>query len=70
MAIDPATGKEVAFFHPNQQPWSEHFRFNSYQIEGLTSVGRATAEVLNFNQPRRQRIRAIEEAFGLYPPYH
>ena len=53
---------------PNEtQPWSQHFRFTDYRIEGLTAVGRATVEALNLNHGRRQRIREIEEAFGLYP---
>jgi len=69
-AIDPATGGEVRLFHPILQLWSEHFRFNGYQIEGLTAEGRATVEALNLNHSRRQRIREVEEAFGLYPPLH
>jgi hypothetical protein len=67
-AIDPATGGHVRLFHPIRQLWSEHFRFNGYQIEGLTAEGRATVEALNLNHARRQRIREIEEAFGLHPP--
>ena len=67
-ATDPATGEEMRLFHPLRQPWPEHFRFEGYQIEGLTAVGRATVEVLNLNHFRRQRIREVEEAFGLYPP--
>jgi hypothetical protein len=69
-AIDPATGEDVPLFHPILQLWSEHFRFNGYQIEGLTDVGRATIEALNVNHSRRQRIREVEELFGLYPPDH
>jgi hypothetical protein len=69
-AIDPATGEPVQLFHPTLQRWSEHFRFNRYQIEGLTPVGRATIEALNLNHPRRQHIREVEEIFGLYPPAH
>ena len=68
--MDPATGEYVQLFHPILQRWSEHFRLNRYQIEGLTPVGRATLEVLNLNHSRRQRIREVEEAFGLYPPVH
>ena len=67
-AIDPATGEEVPLFHPIRQLWSQHFNFKGYQIEGLTAVGRATVEALNLNHSRRQRIREVEEAFGLYPP--
>jgi hypothetical protein len=69
-AIDPATGEEVHLFHPVRQLWWEHFRFNGYEIEGLTAVGRATVDALNLNHARRQRIREVEEAFGLYPPVH
>ena len=69
-AVDPSTGDDVRLFHPLWQIWSEHFRFNGYQIEGLTAVGRATVDALNMNHPRRQRIREIEEAFGLHPPIH
>jgi hypothetical protein len=68
-AIDPVTGESVQLFHPLRQSWLEHFRLNGYRIEGLTIVGRATVEALNFNNHRRQRIRAAEEAFGLYPPH-
>ena len=66
-AIDPATGESVQFFHPVLQRWSEHFWLNRYQIEGLSPAGRATIDALNLNHPRRQRIREVEEAFGLYP---
>jgi hypothetical protein len=69
-AVDPATGGSVRLFHPILQLWPEHFRFNGYQIEGLTAEGRATVQALNLNHFRRQRIRQIEEAFGLYPPIH
>jgi hypothetical protein len=69
-AVDPATGEEVPLFHPIRQLWSEHFRFEGYQIEGLTAVGRASVETLNLNHSRRVRIREIEEAFGPYPPVY
>jgi hypothetical protein len=69
-AIDPATGGDVRLFHPLLQLWPEHFHFSGYQIEGLTAVGRATVEALDLNHPRRQRIREVEGAFGLFPPVH
>lgn len=65
---DPATGQEARLFHPLRQQWPEHFRFTLYQIEGLTPVGRGTVDALDLNHARRQRIRQVEEAFGLYPP--
>jgi len=69
-AIDPATGQDVRLFHPIRQLWSDHFRLKGYQIEGLTAVGRATVDALNLNHSRRQRIREVEEAFGLHRPIH
>ncbi len=66
--IDPVTGAYAPLFHPLIQDWAEHFRFSGHQIEGLTPVGRATVRALSLNHPRRQRIREMEEALGLYPP--
>jgi hypothetical protein len=68
--IDPASGEETQLFHPILQLWSEHFKINGYQIEGLTAVGRATIAALNLNHSRRQRIREVEAVFGLYPLVH
>ena len=67
-AIDPATGEEVRLFHPVRQRWAEHFRFRRHRVEGLTAVGRATVDALLLNHSRRQRIRQVEQAFGLFPP--
>ncbi len=64
---DPLTGEQVPLFHPLQQRWSEHFRFKGHEMEGLTAIGRATVVMLNLNHLRRQRIRQVEETFGLYP---
>ncbi len=66
-ASDPLTGDPVALFHPLQQGWSVHFRFKGYEMEGLTAIGRATVVLLDLNHLRRQRIRQVEESFGLYP---
>jgi hypothetical protein len=66
-APDPLTGEQVALFHPLQQRWSEHFRFNAHEMEGLTAIGRATVVLLDLNHLRRQHIRQVEETFGLYP---
>ena len=67
-AVDPATGEQVPLFHPIRQRWSEHFQFKGYEMEGCTAVGRATVAMLDLNHIRRQRIRQVEEAFGLYHP--
>jgi hypothetical protein len=36
-------------------------------MEGLTAIGRTTVVLPDLNYVRRQRIRQVEEAFGLYP---
>jgi hypothetical protein len=67
-APDPLTGGQVALFHPLQERWPEHFRFKGHEMEGLTAIGRATVVLLDLNHFRRQRIRQVEESFGLYSP--
>jgi hypothetical protein len=34
----------------------------------VAAIGRATAAALDFNHPRRIRIRQAEETFDLFPP--
>jgi len=53
LVVDPSTGEKVRLFHPGLQLWSEHFRLNGYQIEGLNAVGRATVEALRSTEPER-----------------
>jgi len=67
-ARDPETGELAALFHPRKDSWSEHFHWSSYTIVPLTPNGRATAAALDFNHPRRIRIRQVEERFDLFPP--
>ena len=67
-AVDPQTGGKVAFFNPRVDRWSEHFRFNEYEIVGQTPIGRASAAALDLNQARRIMIRYAEELFDLFPP--
>lgn len=43
----------------------KHFRFQGYGIEVLTAIARATVVTLDLNHSRPQRIRQVEEAFGL-----
>lgn len=66
-AADPVTRADAALFHPLQQVGSDHFRLRGYEMEGRSPMGRATIAALDLNHPRRQRIRAAEEKFGLYP---
>jgi HNH endonuclease len=67
-APDPQTGNSYPLFNPRSHRWSEHFRWQQYQVMPLTPTGRATAAALNLNHPRRVRIRRAEELFALFPP--
>ena len=62
--IDPETGEIIALFNPRKHDWEEHFRRSDITIVGLTAVGRATVRVLNMNEERRVRLRAVLKQFG------
>ncbi len=57
-AIDPTTAKIVALFHPRHDVWTEHFSMQGAEIVGLTPCGRATANLLQVNAPKRVQLRA------------
>ncbi len=69
-AVDPDTGDEAKFFHPQQHVWQEHFVWNhdSTQLVGLTSKGRATIAALKMNRPQLQRVRNMWVKMGEHPP--
>jgi hypothetical protein len=67
-APDPQTGQLVRLFNPRCDRWSDHFQWDGYLVVPLTSIGRATVSALDFNHPRRVRIRQAEEWFDLFPP--
>lgn len=56
--IDPATGRITPFFNPRTDSWDEHFELAGYMILGKSPVGRASANVLELNSPRRLQLRA------------
>jgi hypothetical protein len=67
-APDPETGHVVSLFSPRKDVWSEHFRWEGYEITPRTPIGRATVALLDLNRARRVLIRRAEELFGLFPP--
>lgn len=67
-AQDPETSAQANLFHPVQQVWQEHFKFEGTIIKGLTPTGRATVAALDLNSARRRRIRSVEQKFRLFPP--
>ncbi len=69
-AIDPATRKSVALFHPRQNKWNEHFEWTAdgTKIVGKTSVGRATVVALHLNRAGLQNLRRLMVLATLHPP--
>lgn len=65
--IDPETGARVELFHPRGHRWHEHFAWQGTAVVGLTQIGRMTLQALDFNHPRRLRVREAERMFGLFP---
>jgi hypothetical protein len=64
-SIDPHTGKIVHLFNPRMHRWSIHFRLRSEgTITARTAAGRATMQLLHFNDPIRVQFRAALIAAG------
>jgi HNH endonuclease len=66
-SIDPTTGRLASLYHPRRQSWRRHFRINGPRLDPLTASGRATAFLLQLNDPMRMRERAGLIAVGRYP---
>lgn len=68
LAHDPSTRKLARLFHPRQQAWSAHFRFEGVRIAGTSPTGRATVNALKMNRLVLQEIRMEETLLGRHPP--
>jgi hypothetical protein len=66
-SIDPQTGLVTRLFHPRNDGWLGHFRWNGATIEPITDIGRATAALLRFNEPHRMTTRANLQQSGHFP---
>lgn len=60
---------EVAFFHPRNQRWNEHFKVepDSGKIIGITLVGEVTVEYLSINSHAQVIARQLWIRLGLFP---
>ena len=69
-AVDSTTGEYVALFNPRMQIWHEHFVWSGdgTQVIGLTSVGRATVEILQMNHQDIVNARRLWVSVGWHPP--
>jgi hypothetical protein len=58
-ARDLQSGELVLLFIPRRDGWAAHFELDleTFRIEGLTPVGRATARRLGMNRPLAVRAR-------------
>jgi hypothetical protein len=63
--VDPLSGAIVQLFHPRQDTWQEHFIWHGAELQGMTSVGRATIVVLRINLDRRIAFRQALREEGL-----
>ena len=70
-STDPKAGSAyriVALFHPRKQRWHTHFQLREDgRIEGVTSEGRATARLLDFNAEERVQLRSLLIRQGWIP---
>lgn len=69
-AIDPATGKKMALFHPRQHQWADHFAWNEdfSLVIGITPIGRATIQRLDLNRGGVVNLRGVLQAQSKHPP--
>ena len=66
---DIETGNMEPLYHPRNDSWHEHFRWNNEELIGNTPTGRATIEALKMNRQLILSIR-IEEIFrGRHPQF-
>lgn len=64
-SIDPDSGEIVPLFHPRHDRWSTHFTLDGPVVRPLTSTGRVTERLLQFNQFERIEERKVLIAAGL-----
>jgi hypothetical protein len=67
-APDPVSEEEVTLYHPRQDTWQEHFRWEGVTLLGNTPTGRATIAALDMNRSLILAIRREEMLLGRHPP--
>lgn len=70
IANDPESNLEVSLFNPRLHHWKDHFIWSEDKlyIVGLTSIGRATVQLLELNRNRIIDIRAADLIAERHPP--
>ncbi len=59
--IDPQTQAVTLLFHPRQQHWDEHFRWDGLHIVGELDIGRTTIRALCINSDEQLELRTAGE---------
>jgi 5-methylcytosine-specific restriction endonuclease McrA len=60
--VDPLTDAVTVLFHPREQQWKDHFRWEGDLIlVGLSDVGRTTIRVLCMNSDEHLELRMVGE---------
>ena len=69
-AVDRVEQVTVLLFHPRQHTWSDHFSWSEdyTQLIGITSIGRATIDLLRLNRAGVVNIRKVLCLIGKHPP--
>jgi hypothetical protein len=49
----------VRLFHPRQDAWEDHFAWDGPILNGLSSIGRVTINVLRINHPEAVEFRRL-----------
>ncbi|MFO0807840.1 MAG: HNH endonuclease signature motif containing protein [Gemmataceae bacterium] len=65
--VDPKSGGIVRLFHPRNDAWAEHFRWEDAVLIGRTPIGRTTIAVLGINLPSAIAVREELIAEGVFP---
>jgi len=64
--LDPQSGALVRLFHPRNDKWLEHFRWNGPELEALTPIGRVTIAVLQINNAASVAVRKALHEEGVF----
>lgn len=63
-SVDPDTGQGVSLFNPRRHSGDDHFEMHGPLVVGTTAIGRATIQLLRWNDDERIEIRAELQAAG------
>jgi hypothetical protein len=65
--VDPISGETTRLFHPREDTWLEHFRWEGPFIIGASAIGRTTVVTLNMNEEarinRREQLMKVGRFF-------